>query len=72
MQTKISIKSIIQSLQKQLENKKFFLKLIKGIYKISIANILPNDERLNVFFQNPMFVHEESIQQCTGGLNHDE
>ena len=49
-----------------------FLSLIKGIYKISIANILPNDERLNVFFQNPMFVHEESIQQCTGGLNHDE
>ena len=32
MQTKISIKSIIHSSQKQLENK-FFLKLIKGIYK---------------------------------------
>ena len=27
-----------------------FLSLIKGIYKISIANIIPNDERLNVFF----------------------
>ena len=44
MQTKISIKSIIHSLQKQLENKKFFLKLIKGVYK----KPTPNDERMNI------------------------
>jgi len=44
MQTKISIKSITHFLQKQLENKKFFLNLIKGIYK----KPTPNDERMNI------------------------
>ena len=70
MQTKISIKFIIQSLQKQLENTKFFLKLIKGIYKNLL--LMMKEWLLMPKINNKIRISAvvACIQHCSGWSNH--